>query len=387
MNVITSSNSDWSVSLLAWGDPASLKTFSGYSAQLRAQLKAQNLLRREYNINTVGATDALVGALSLVPLLSGRRPTVRREWLWSRSAIGTLSRRLNRKIELAGDRGAFLEVGTLARVDKRFGPQFQITDMTVFQAREAGQFGFGHMSAGTVAQAIQAQRETLEHACHIFAMSQWTAESLVSHYGTPENKITVVYTGPNMDPQDEVVQRRPHQILFVGYDWTRKGGPLLLDAFRLVRHAMPDAELVIVGPDPEVREDGIRIAGTLDRRDPSQFAKLKRLYRESACLCLPSCFDPFPIAIVDAMTLGTPVVAFDNGSRREAILDGRTGLLARNGDVVDLSRALGKLLASPDLQVVMSQEARSRARDLFTWERVVERIGTTIRRHLDESAR
>jgi glycosyltransferase involved in cell wall biosynthesis len=372
----------WQVSLIGWGAPSNRKTFSGFASQLAKHLERSGHLRRQYDCKSLTVTDTLAGALTLRPILSGAKPRVSLEWLWSPPAIAHLSDRLNRRIAASGDLGPFLEVGTLMRVEGRLGGHYQITDMTIAQARRAGRFGFQNMSPFAVRRAEEVQRESLERARHIFAMSRWSAESLVADCGVPENRITVIYTGPNLEPPpDAVATRRLRRILFIGYDWDRKGGPSLLQAFRIVRRAMPDATLQIVGPDPGIREPGVVIEGPLDRSIPAQLRKLATCYREATCLCLPSSFDPFPIAVIDAMSFGTPVVAFDTGSRREAVVDGATGRLVRMGDVAALAEALIDILGQPDLQRKMSAASFDRYATTFTWDHVIERIGKVISAH------
>jgi glycosyltransferase involved in cell wall biosynthesis len=262
--------------------------------------------------------------------------------------------------------------------------------MTVPQAREAGQFGFEKFSNSEIAKAIQVQSAVLDNASHVFAMSEWAAESLFRDYRVPQTKVSVIYTGPNIELSAQVPDTpeadSAKTILFVGYDWGRKGGPILLESFRRVRQVVPDARLIVVGPDPGIREEGIQIVGVLDRNKKDGYAKLRDLYGAASCFCLPSIFDPFPIAIVDAMTAGTPVVAFDSGSRGEAVAHGETGFLVPLGGVVELSDALISLLNSTALQQSMKKAARKRAEALFTWPRVLERIGPSVAQSLYDHA-
>jgi glycosyltransferase involved in cell wall biosynthesis len=78
------------------------------------------------------------------------------------------------------------------------------------------------------------------------------------------------------------------------------------------------------------------------------------------------------------MTFGTPVVAFDNGSRKEAVVAGVTGQLAPEGDVEALAEALISILSNVDLRDSMSAASLARSLALFTWKGVVERIGKVV---------
>jgi len=356
----TATATAWDVSLVGFGLPSDPRTFSGYAANLLRGVKDAGRLRREFSAKNVGLSDCMRGAFTLRSVLPRPRVSISRRWMWGRAGNAILSERLNRIIEASGDRGPFLEVGTLVRVDPRYGPQYQLTDMTIAQARRTGHFAIGKLPTSVLDEAEAVQREILASVRHVFVLSEWTAESVRKDCGVPPENITVVYAGSNLRiPAHVRAERQPHEILFVGMDWVRKGGPILLDAFREVRRSVPDATLRIVGCEPDLGgaggADGIVIDGLLDRRDPTQFDRLCRAYLTAACFCLPSKFDPFPNAIIEAMGVGLPAVAFDNGSRREAVIDGVTGLLATDGDTSALARAIVRILTEPERRAEMGE--------------------------------
>jgi glycosyltransferase involved in cell wall biosynthesis len=334
-----------------------------------------------FDAKAVRPTDVFRGAISFEPISRLEAPGISRRWMWSELGCELLSRRLDEKIREAGDHGAFLEVGTLTRIDPALGAHYQIVDMTIAQAYAAGRFGFDKHSTKDIEIAQNLQAETLRRAKHVFAFSEWARQSVYQDCGVPLDRISVVYTGPNFEAKHFAPRpRKAQRVLFMGYDWDRKGGPQLLEAFRIVRKALPQAELYIVGNGPRTAEPGVTLAGTFDRRTPEGLEQILSAYSECSCLCLPSRFDPFPIAIVDAMTFGTPVVAFENGSRKEAVIDGVTGRLAPEGDIEALAAALVSILSDTDLRDAMSAECLKRSKALFTWKRVVERIGEVVAR-------
>jgi glycosyltransferase involved in cell wall biosynthesis len=382
------SSAAWDVSLIGFGLPSDPRTFSGYALNLMRGLSADGHVRREFSAKNVRMTDAFGSALRLDRIFPKPKVSISRRWMWSERGSKILSDRLNAQIEASGDRGAFLEVGTLVRVDPQFGPHYQLTDMTIAQARRAGHFAIGRLTAAEMDEAERVQHAIIHSARHVFVLSDWTAESVSRDCGIPRSRITVVFAGSNLVVPAELtttVKRVPGQILFVGFDWKRKGGPRLLEAFATVRKALPNATLRVVGCDPFDPEsgggpkvDGVIVEGKLDRRDPAQYERLCRAYLEASCFCLPSEFDPFPNAIIEAMGVGMPAVAFDNGSRREAIVHGECGLLAKPGDVADLAAQLIAVLGDPTRTATMGRAATERVQREFTWRRVVERIGDVV---------
>ena len=83
-------------------------------------------------------------------------------------------------------------------------------------------------------------------------------------------------------------------------------------------------------------------------------------------VAMPSRSKGFPLAMVEAMLAGRPVIATRVGSMPEAIIDGETGLLIEKNDVNGLAIALRRLRDDPPLRTALGQRARKMALDQFT---------------------
>jgi glycosyltransferase involved in cell wall biosynthesis len=374
----------WSVSMIAWGCPSDPRTFSGYSRNLATSLREQGMLRHEFSAKNVYARDAFRGAIGVRWHEGFPRLEVRRPWMWSRKASELLSLRVGRHIRDRGDTGAFLQVGTLVNVEPALGRHCVLTDMTIPQAVRARKFAIGSVTGRKLDEAIEVQRDVLLRASHVFTLSEWTRAGIVDEFGIDGGRVTSVYGGPNLRiPEGIKEPRREREILFVGIDWERKGGPLLLEAFAKVRRRFPDATLRIVGCAPEARgREGVIIEGFLSRSNPQEFEKLARCYLRASCFCLPSLFDPFPNAIIEAASVGLPTVAFDNGSRREAVQDGETGILAAQTTSAALADALCDVLSDVIRCHQMGLQAQAYASTHFSWGRTIQRMiaATTLSR-------
>lgn len=378
MNPSVESN-NWDLSVVAWGHPSDPRTFSGSSLGLTTALGRRHALRAEFSAKRLTPLDALSGAVSLRWRNGRLRREIRRDWMWSREGSKLLGRRTNRAIRAAGDHGVFLQIGTLVEIDPDLGPHYVLVDMTIPQARRVGMFSMGKLTPAQIDEAIGVQSRVLRQAAHIFTLSDWARQSVIDDFQIDPALVTTVYAGPNLRiPPHLTDVRSEREILFVGIDWERKGGPLLVEAFGLLRRRLPDVTLRIVGCRPSVSGAGIEVEGFLDRRDAVQFERICRCYLRAACFCLPSMFDPFPIAIIEAAAAGLPVVSIDTGSRREAIVNGRTGVLASEPTPSALADGLYRVLSDPDRACHMGQAARVHAQSHFTWELVVDRIGRAI---------
>ena len=160
----------------------------------------------------------------------------------------------------------------------------------------------------------------------------------------------------------------------------RKGGLQLLEAFSIVRQTIPTAELHIVGPSTlENLPPGVIFHGHLSKADPAQSAKLEVLFRTSTLFVLPSLYEPFGIAPLEAMLYGLPAIVTNAWALRECVTPGVNGELVEKGDAQDLASKITLLLSDPDRLAVMGRQARETVLTRYTWSAVANRISSTIK--------
>lgn len=155
----------------------------------------------------------------------------------------------------------------------------------------------------------------------------------------------------------------------------RKGLRHLLKAFSALRD-LPDLLLVTLGRGrpAELPQSHSRHLGPLDDLD-----RLRAAYSAADVFAIPSLQDNLPNTILESMACGTPVVGFNAGGVGEAVLDGRTGLLAKTGDTAELALALRSLLADRQLQQAYGAEARLRVEREFTVRLQAQRYAALYR--------
>lgn len=163
------------------------------------------------------------------------------------------------------------------------------------------------------------------------------------------------------------------RVVFVGQPVARKGLPVLLRAFEMLRQSVP-AELVLVGPDRgDVQsllrdQTDVHALGKVD--DRRKFEEL----RAADVLCAPSLGnESFGMVLTEAFAAGIPVVASDIPGYREVVQPGVDGLLVTPGDPRAWADALKKLSANPDTRAAMALEA-ARSAKRFDWPVVAEEV-------------
>ncbi len=198
-------------------------------------------------------------------------------------------------------------------------------------------------------------------AAHIVTWSDWAKRGLVDRYQAPAEKITTIAPGVDCEqwsrPDDVRHDDEPVRVLFVGGDFGRKGGPLLLGAVRTLRSepAAPPVELHVVTRSDVPPEPGVVVHHGLGPNDP----RLVQLYRDADVFALPTDGDCLPMVLAEAGAMGLPLVSTDVGAISEVVRDGETGMLVGVGDARGLTDSLRALVVEPALRAKLGAGART----------------------------
>ena len=161
-----------------------------------------------------------------------------------------------------------------------------------------------------------------------------------------------------------------------------KGHDVLLRAAAELATCTPRLRIVLVGFGP-LEEALVRLAGELGLADRVVFAGRRRDVHDILpafdLKCLPSRLEAYPLAVMEAMAAGLPVVACDRGGLPEMVSDGEEGLLFRAGDHLALAACLRRLLCDPALRARMGAAARRRAEREFDIRTTVVRYEALFR--------
>jgi glycosyltransferase involved in cell wall biosynthesis len=239
-----------------------------------------------------------------------------------------------------------------------------------------------------VRRTLDFERRVFDNMDLILPKSEWARRSFIEDYGQDPDKVIAVGNGANLDRIPDPVERdfTSPRLLFVGKNFSRKGGVLLLDAFDRVREAHPEAELWIAGPQSLPRTpQGVRSFGLIRRDTPEGDAEMERLYREATGFVLPSRYEGFGIPFLEAMAYQLPCIGTDTCAIPEIIADGETGYLVRPDDVDQLAEKMVALIEDPARAKAMGEAGRQRFLERFTWDRVASRINEEVAAALERT--
>ena len=237
---------------------------------------------------------------------------------------------------------------------------------------------------------ISVERRVLHNVDAIVVSTPHEREALVRLYGAPVDSIHVAAAGVDSDlfrPMSKSEARRQldiaerNVILYVGRIEPLKGLELLINAVALLDD-MGDTRLIIVGGKPtedaEVQRlralaeslgigESTTFTGTVDQRD------LRKYYSAADVFVLPSYYESFGLAALEAMACGTPVVVSRVGGLSSFVEEGRTGYLIPWRCAEPFSERIRTLLSNSDLRAAMGTVARDRSQQMG-WDSVAIRV-------------
>ena len=254
---------------------------------------------------------------------------------------------------------------------------FMTFDVTPKQLHAFGDFYGKHLSRfAVVEQWKHARRIIAYQECRgLFPWSNWAARSAIEDYGAKPERVNVLPPGVNLDrwmPGDAAAKAKKAvcDLLFVGGDFERKGGNLLLDWAR--RTNLTGWRLHLVTRDKvPISDERVKVYNGLSSNDPA----LTALYKEADAFVLPTKADCYSIAGIEAMASGLPIILSETGGTGDVVKNGETGFLLRGGES-ELDTALTALISNPTRRREMGVAARADAECRYD-------VKKNIRRALD----
>jgi glycosyltransferase involved in cell wall biosynthesis len=230
----------------------------------------------------------------------------------------------------------------------------------------------------------------------LIAASEATRRDIVRVLGFPADRVTVVYHGIPTHFSRATVEAQfavraelgihdARIVLFVGEIAERKNVLLLVEAFAKARSAVPEARLLLVGSPGLGSSD---VARAVDRlgvsRSVIQLGHVPQPIAEALiatadALVLPSVDEGFGFPALEAMSVGTAVIASEAGSIPEVV--GEAGLLVPVNDAQALCAAIVHLITDDERRVELGRRGQERAAG-FSWldaaRRTIEVYGNAI---------
>ncbi len=206
----------------------------------------------------------------------------------------------------------------------------------------------------------------------VICNSRMVAGEIRHRFGVDESRLHVIYNGIDLEDFHPALRDRHRSgqrarlgiaademtYLLVGSGFERKGVPRLLEAFARLRDKR--SRLLVVGADRRIgallrRADALGLGGRVRFAGPQD--EVRPWYAAADCFVLPTLYDPFPNAALEALACGLPVITSASCGAAELIAEGENGYVC---DALDVS-ALADRMQRIDPAAAVAMGARARA--------------------------
>ena len=362
-------------------DPFHPQTWSGSSSYFFNSLRSNNALYAAISAMPSHQVQLLYKALSFQPNLQ--------KWKFkyhlNTAFFNQMTRTAEKKINAldSNDFDVILQVGAWYNFSKFKNKTLASYHDGNLATRLKSPYGYPSIHKKHIKNAYHYEKELYEQMDFIFPMSKWLAQSFINDFEIDASKVIPVGAGINLPriKQPETKDPKKPTILFVGKDFERKGGYILLDAFEQVRNKIKNVELIIAGPDHVNNlPEGARCEGFISKQSEEGVEKLLTLYSTASIFALPSLYEPFGIAFAEAMAHKLPCIGTNNCAMPEIIDDGINGFIVESNDSKSLSDKIITLLQDFELRESMGEAAYRKYYSNYRWEIVTEKILNVLNR-------
>jgi len=233
------------------------------------------------------------------------------------------------------------------------------------------------------------ERRALDSAALATYPSHWAGDSAVSRYGVDRKKLAIIPWGANLPSTisqadvDAAIAKRPSgrcHLVFLGRDWVRKGGDLLVGTVeQLNRLGLPTRATIIGCQPPGLSPQFFDIHPFLDKGRPEHFAILSSVMFGAHFLFLPSRAEAYGQAFCEAAAFGLPSIGSTVGGIPTIIQDGHTGFVRPpETNVRQFADLIQDTLCDKDRYTRLARQAREDYRQRLNWDSFGGRLSDAI---------
>lgn len=211
-----------------------------------------------------------------------------------------------------------------------------------YQKEGWGYNPWGNLSDKYIKDSIEYEHRVIQKAKAVFCMGVWLTEHARKIYPDCADKIYVACGGLNSIAENTQEDRDRNNVLFVGRDFKRKSGDLVVEAIRILNEERGmNVRLNIAGP--KIKPQNCEYPWLTFLGD-IPYSETGRLMKKASLFCMPSRFEAYGLVFAEALVAGTPCIGRDAFEMNHFIQAGKTGELIRRDDACCLADKISEIL-------------------------------------------
>ncbi|MEI7525272.1 MAG: glycosyltransferase family 4 protein [Mariniphaga sp.] len=205
--------------------------------------------------------------------------------------------------------------------------------------------------------------------------SLWSAQDAISTYLADPNKVKIVKMGANIPPPSEklnIIKKLDNKycnLLFVGVDWKRKGGEIVLETLDILTEIGFKATLTVCGCTPPESRPNMTVYPFLNKEKETDLKIFLQLFENAHIFFFPTRAECSGIVICEAAAFGIPIISTDTGGVASYIKNNETGyLLPLDAKSEDYAKLIMTLFSDKKLYSEMANQSRILYHSELNWQ-------------------
>lgn len=235
------------------------------------------------------------------------------------------------------------------------------------------------------------EQEAMNRAMLTIYSSQWAVDAAIRGFDVRPDKVKFILFGANLPtiPKKENILKPKNMdvcnLLFVGADWERKGGPSAVKVVEALNKRGLKSRLYVCSrlPKSELLNEFVENVGLLDRNKAHENKKIEELFICSHFLFLPTKADCTPMVFSEAAAFGLPVITTNVGGNSSVVENGKNGIiLDKDTDIEEYADIISEIFTNTKKYRELSECSRKMFEEELNWDASITKVSSLIRESL-----
>ncbi|GHB40283.1 glycosyltransferase family 4 protein [Mongoliitalea lutea] len=230
---------------------------------------------------------------------------------------------------------------------------------------------FKNLSQKSIEESNEIERIAIQKSKTQVFSSQWAIGSAIEKYQAKDTYL--VKMGANIDHKPILQSKEKNNsdqfsLLFIGIDWTRKGGPIVIESLDILEKRGIEFQLTVIGCTPDVKRSYMKVISYLNKNKIEDAQVLERHLSKADVLFMPTRADCTPVAFCEANAYGVPVISTFTGGVADVIENKVNGILLEyDASAVAYADELERLIKNPEELKKLSTFSRKKYEEELNW--------------------
>lgn len=369
------------IAYITENDPWDKRPWSGTFYKMHMALRKRN------NVIPLGPLNFGFWRLFIITIQKLTAKVLRKKYNSRQSIILSLyaSYILKRKLSKEKFDLIFAPAGSkLIALLKTDVPIFYYSDATVNLMIDYYEI-FTNLAKFSIKESNYIEKKTIQNASACIYASDWAARDAIKTYNAKPENTHVIKLGANIEaaPEKINIEKKLIQttctLLFLGVDWERKGGNIVIQTLEILLSEGFDARLIVCGCIPPITHPNMQVHKFLDKNKDADYKLFTEILENAHFLFLPTRAECAGIVFCEASANGIPSIASNTGGVTSYVQDGINGYaLPLTATPKEYAKIIKETFMDKKLYQELSYKSREKYENELNWDTWEEQMNFLI---------